>query len=113
MTFNSFVAYCSGFFEVSIILFFTFCFSLLPLPRVSFSTDARTVSSGSSVWEGQMTSMVLSEYASTEMSIHALYMHEVSGQTYSNVRNTKRSAVSTLFQKQMRITPGIKNVTEA
>ncbi|CAL8290081.1 unnamed protein product [Gadus morhua 'NCC'] len=39
-------------------------------------TDARTVSSGSSVWEGQMTSMVLSEYASTEMSIHALYMHE-------------------------------------
>uniref|UniRef100_A0A8C5C2E0 Autophagy-related protein 9 n=1 Tax=Gadus morhua TaxID=8049 RepID=A0A8C5C2E0_GADMO len=45
----------------------------LPLP---FSTDARTVSSGSSVWEGQMTSMVLSEYASTEMSIHALYMHE-------------------------------------
>lgn len=40
-------------------------------------TDARTVSSGSSAWEGQFTSMVLSEYASTEMSIHALYMHEV------------------------------------
>lgn len=40
-------------------------------------TDARTVSSGSSAWEGQLTSMVLSEYASTEMSIHALYMHEV------------------------------------
>lgn len=42
-----------------------------------FRTDARTVSSGSSAWEGQLTSMVLSEYASTEMSIHALYMHEV------------------------------------
>uniref|UniRef100_A0A8C4E9Q6 Autophagy-related protein 9 n=1 Tax=Dicentrarchus labrax TaxID=13489 RepID=A0A8C4E9Q6_DICLA len=40
-------------------------------------TDARTVSSGSSAWEGQLTSLVLSEYASTEMSIHALYMHEV------------------------------------
>ncbi|KAG9277604.1 autophagy-related protein 9A [Astyanax mexicanus] len=40
-------------------------------------TDARTVSSGSSAWEGQLTSMVLSEYASTEMSIHALYMHEM------------------------------------
>lgn len=40
-------------------------------------TDARTVSSGSSAWEGQMSSMVLSEYASTEMSIHALYMHEM------------------------------------
>uniref|UniRef100_A0A8C4ZTP1 Autophagy-related protein 9 n=1 Tax=Gadus morhua TaxID=8049 RepID=A0A8C4ZTP1_GADMO len=45
-------------------------------PVSSSLTDARTVSSGSSVWEGQMTSMVLSEYASTEMSIHALYMHE-------------------------------------
>ncbi|XP_026874508.2 autophagy-related protein 9A [Electrophorus electricus] len=40
-------------------------------------TDAHTVSSGSSAWEGQLTSMVLSEYASTEMSIHALYMHEL------------------------------------
>lgn len=47
-------------------------------PRLSFHrTDARTVSSGSSAWEGQLTSLVLSEYASTEMSIHALYMHEV------------------------------------
>lgn len=43
----------------------------------SYRTDARTVSSGSSAWEGQLTSLVLSEYASTEMSIHALYMHEV------------------------------------
>uniref|UniRef100_A0A8C1PJM8 Autophagy-related protein 9 n=1 Tax=Cyprinus carpio TaxID=7962 RepID=A0A8C1PJM8_CYPCA len=40
-------------------------------------TDARTISSGSSAWEGQLTSMILSEYASTEMSIHALYMHEM------------------------------------
>ncbi|XP_017337852.1 autophagy-related protein 9A [Ictalurus punctatus] len=40
-------------------------------------TDARTVSSGSSAWEGQLNSIVLSEYASTEMSIHALYMHEM------------------------------------
>ncbi|CAB1421714.1 unnamed protein product [Pleuronectes platessa] len=40
-------------------------------------TDARTVSSGSSAWEGQLTSLGLSEYASTEMSIHALYMHEL------------------------------------
>ncbi|XP_057194806.1 autophagy-related protein 9A [Triplophysa rosa] len=40
-------------------------------------TDAQTISSGSSAWEGQLTSMVLSEYASTEMSIHALYMHEM------------------------------------
>ncbi|XP_036401491.1 autophagy-related protein 9A [Megalops cyprinoides] len=39
--------------------------------------DARTASSGSSAWEGQLTSMVLSEYASTEMSIHALYLHEL------------------------------------
>lgn len=42
------------------------------------SADARTVSSGSSAWEGQLQSMILSEYASTEMSLHALYMHEVS-----------------------------------
>lgn len=35
------------------------------------------MSSGSSAWEGQLTSLILSEYASTEMSIHALYMHEV------------------------------------
>lgn len=40
-------------------------------------TDARTVSSGSSAWEGQLSSLILSEYASTEMSIHALYMHEL------------------------------------
>lgn len=40
-------------------------------------TDARTVSSGSSAWEGQFTSLVLSEYASTEMSLHAIYMHEL------------------------------------
>ncbi|XP_037098391.1 autophagy-related protein 9A [Syngnathus acus] len=40
-------------------------------------TDARTMSSGSSAWEAQLTSLVLSEYASTEMSIHALYMHEL------------------------------------
>ncbi|NP_001098249.1 autophagy-related protein 9A [Oryzias latipes] len=43
-------------------------------------TDAHTVSSGSSAWEGQLTSMVLSEYASTEMSIHALYIHESRGE---------------------------------
>lgn len=42
--------------------------------------DARTASSGSSVWEGQLQSLVLSEYASTEMSLHALYMHQVSEQ---------------------------------
>lgn len=42
--------------------------------------DARTASSGSSVWEGQLQSLVLSEYASTEMSLHALYMHQVGGQ---------------------------------
>lgn len=42
--------------------------------------DARTASSGSSVWEGQLQSLVLSEYASTEMSLHALYMHQVSRQ---------------------------------
>uniref|UniRef100_A0A669EWH6 Autophagy-related protein 9 n=1 Tax=Oreochromis niloticus TaxID=8128 RepID=A0A669EWH6_ORENI len=46
-------------------------------PMSLSETDARTVSSGSSAWEGQLTSLVLSEYASTEMSIHALYMHEV------------------------------------
>lgn len=39
--------------------------------------DARTASSGSSVWEGQLQSLVLSEYASTEMSLHALYMHQL------------------------------------
>ncbi|XP_015214704.1 autophagy-related protein 9A isoform X1 [Lepisosteus oculatus] len=43
---------------------------------VGSGTDAHTASSGSSAWEGQLTSLVLSEYASTEMSIHALYMHE-------------------------------------
>uniref|UniRef100_A0A8C4S449 Autophagy-related protein 9 n=1 Tax=Erpetoichthys calabaricus TaxID=27687 RepID=A0A8C4S449_ERPCA len=41
------------------------------------TTDTRTASSGSSAWEGQLTSMVLSEYASNEMSIHAVYMHEL------------------------------------
>ncbi|KAL1021962.1 hypothetical protein UPYG_G00020450 [Umbra pygmaea] len=44
---------------------------------VGSGTDARTASSGSSAWEGQLTSLVLSEYASTEMSIHALYIHEL------------------------------------
>ncbi|KAL7991868.1 hypothetical protein Chor_016124 [Crotalus horridus] len=39
--------------------------------------DARTASSGSSAWEGQLQSLILSEYASTEMSLHALYMHEL------------------------------------
>ncbi|KAM8833107.1 autophagy-related protein 9A isoform 1-T1 [Synchiropus picturatus] len=43
----------------------------------SSGADARTVSSGSSAWEGQLTSMILSEYASTEMSIHAFYIHEL------------------------------------
>lgn len=46
-------------------------------PFSFYRTDARTVSSGSSAWEGPLTSLVLSEYASTEMSIHALYIHEV------------------------------------
>uniref|UniRef100_A0AAQ4RWQ0 Autophagy-related protein 9 n=1 Tax=Gasterosteus aculeatus aculeatus TaxID=481459 RepID=A0AAQ4RWQ0_GASAC len=60
----------------SIALLFISTFS--PFFAFSFHrTDARTVSSGSSAWEGQLTSLVLSEYASTEMSIHALYMHEV------------------------------------
>lgn len=49
--------------------------------------DARTASSGSSVWEGQLQSLVLSEYASTEMSLHALYMHQVSGQEGPEPRN--------------------------
>lgn len=53
------------------------CKKMLNFYSFVFRTDARTVSSGSSAWEGQFTSMVLSEYASTEMSIHALYMHEV------------------------------------
>lgn len=48
--------------------------------------DARTASSGSSVWEGQLQSLVLSEYASTEMSLHALYMHQVSGQLKTESR---------------------------
>lgn len=48
--------------------------------------DARTASSGSSVWEGQLQSLVLSEYASTEMSLHALYMHQVSGHPRSRVQ---------------------------
>ncbi|XP_041056831.1 autophagy-related protein 9A isoform X3 [Carcharodon carcharias] len=39
--------------------------------------DVRMMSSGSSAWEAQLQSMVLSEYASTEMSLHALYMHEL------------------------------------
>ncbi|ELK36446.1 Autophagy-related protein 9A [Myotis davidii] len=38
---------------------------------------ARTASSWSSVWEGQLQSLVLSEYTSTEMSLHALYMHQL------------------------------------
>ncbi|KAM6973042.1 autophagy-related protein 9A [Aplochiton taeniatus] len=46
-------------------------------PMAGSGTDACTASSGSSVWEGQLTSLVLSEYASTEMSIHALCMHEI------------------------------------
>lgn len=47
--------------------------------------DARTASSGSSVWEGQLQSLMLSEYASTEMSLHALYMHQVSTQLKNRV----------------------------
>ncbi|XP_061552342.1 autophagy-related protein 9A isoform X1 [Phycodurus eques] len=45
-------------------------------------TDARTVSSGSSAWEAQLTSLVLSEYASMEMSIHALHIHELHKQQF-------------------------------
>ncbi|XP_067843035.1 autophagy-related protein 9A isoform X2 [Heptranchias perlo] len=41
------------------------------------SGDARTMSSGGSVWEAQLQSLILSEYTSTEMSLHALYMHEL------------------------------------
>ncbi|XP_048455250.1 autophagy-related protein 9A-like [Rhincodon typus] len=44
---------------------------------VAGSPDMKMMSSGSSAWEGQLQSMVLSEYASTEMSLHALYMHEL------------------------------------
>ncbi|XP_060938644.1 autophagy-related protein 9A [Limanda limanda] len=51
--------------------------SAMSKAMASSGTDARTVSSGSSAWEGQLTSLVLSEYASTEMSIHAIYMHEL------------------------------------
>uniref|UniRef100_A0A8C5QR26 Autophagy-related protein 9 n=1 Tax=Leptobrachium leishanense TaxID=445787 RepID=A0A8C5QR26_9ANUR len=47
----------------------------------------RTGSFGSSVWEGPMNSGTLSEYASTEMSFHALYIHE-------------------LHQQQTRMAPG-------
>ncbi|XP_073503406.1 autophagy-related protein 9A isoform X1 [Phyllobates terribilis] len=39
--------------------------------------DFRNSSFGSSLWEGPMTSGPLSEYASMEMSLHALYMHEL------------------------------------
>ncbi|MEE6488994.1 hypothetical protein FKM82_015457 [Ascaphus truei] len=39
--------------------------------------DFRNGSFGSSVWEGPVHSGTLSEYASTEMSLHALYMHEL------------------------------------
>ena len=61
-----------------------------------------------------MTSMVLSEYASTEMSIHALYMHEVSSQTYSNVMKPNYpTCISAVSQKQMRIKPEIKTLTAA
>lgn len=56
-------------------------------------TDARTVSSGSSAWEGQLTSMVLSEYASTEMSIHALYMHEVTNACHQKRPQTDQDTV--------------------
>lgn len=60
-----------------------FVFWLLPIYCYFWwRTDARTMSSGSSAWEGQLTSLVLSEYASTEMSIHALYMHEVNLRVY-------------------------------
>ncbi|XP_078535275.1 autophagy-related protein 9A [Lissotriton helveticus] len=48
-----------------------------PGGMVGSSMDVRTASSGSSAWEGQLQSLVLSEYASTEMSLHALYMHEL------------------------------------
>lgn len=56
--------------------------------------DARTASSGSSVWEGQLQSLVLSEYASTEMSLHALYMHQVSGQLRNRFQPFSASAFS-------------------
>nr|XP_006059059.1 autophagy-related protein 9A isoform X3 [Bubalus bubalis] len=48
-----------------------------PSTMTGSGVDARTASSGSSVWEGQLQSLVLSEYASTEMSLHALYMHQL------------------------------------
>nr|KAF6352941.1 autophagy related 9A [Pipistrellus kuhlii] len=48
-----------------------------PSTMTGSGMDARTASSGSSVWEGQLQSLVLSEYASTEMSLHALYMHQL------------------------------------
>uniref|UniRef100_A0A8D0HCT9 Autophagy-related protein 9 n=1 Tax=Sphenodon punctatus TaxID=8508 RepID=A0A8D0HCT9_SPHPU len=48
-----------------------------PGAMMTSGADARTASSGSSAWEGQLSSLILSEYASTEMSLHALYMHEL------------------------------------
>ncbi|XP_072324214.1 autophagy-related protein 9A [Scyliorhinus torazame] len=46
-------------------------------PTAGSGPDVRMMSSGSSAWEAQLQSMILSEYASTEMSLHALYMHEL------------------------------------
>nr|XP_033800764.1 autophagy-related protein 9A isoform X2 [Geotrypetes seraphini] len=46
-----------------------------PSTMMGSGMDARTASSGSSAWEGQLQSMIFSEYGSTEMSLHALYLH--------------------------------------
>ncbi|XP_053554169.1 autophagy-related protein 9A [Bombina bombina] len=56
--------------------------SLSPLQSCNLAqsgagAEYRTNSFSSSVWEGPMNSGTLSEYASTEMSLHALYMHEL------------------------------------
>ncbi|XP_051879313.1 LOW QUALITY PROTEIN: autophagy-related protein 9A [Pristis pectinata] len=53
----------------------------LPRPDIrrapaTSGSEGRMLSSGSSAWEGQVHSALVSEFASTEMSLHALYMHE-------------------------------------
>ncbi|XP_029460831.1 autophagy-related protein 9A-like [Rhinatrema bivittatum] len=47
-----------------------------PSTTLGSGMDARTASSGSSAWEGQLQSMIFSEYGSNEMSLHALYLHQ-------------------------------------
>ncbi|KAK0150222.1 Autophagy-related protein 9A [Merluccius polli] len=65
---------------------------LLYAPLDSFSTDARTVSSGSSVWEGQMTSMFHKQQSRGDLSRHTWHRQDSDDSSDSMVDEVRTDA---------------------